>query len=211
MPCSHRHALRRILCVAFTLTPTDTCPGPRHGMRSRDAAISISATMRAVAKTAGNWSLGDRRSADARSDSATTTDAVSIDHRRVASFAPGEGFEYIRAGWDLDQNLNLYIETAHRVNDRGAVFTWTGHGTSHEGFEAEWRGVTVMTVDGEMVSRMEVLDEGNLDAALATFDHVPAHPQGRSHRAHSCLSTRHIGLWSGACPWARKPCRFWIA
>ena len=51
---------------------------------------------------------------------------MSIDHRRVASFAPGEGFEYLRAGWELGQNLNLYIATAHRVNDRGAVFTWTG-------------------------------------------------------------------------------------
>jgi len=36
---------------------------------------TISATVRAVANTAGNWSLGDRGSADARSDSATTRDA----------------------------------------------------------------------------------------------------------------------------------------
>jgi hypothetical protein len=34
--------------------------------------------MRAVAKTAGNWSLGDRGRADARSDSATTRDAVYV-------------------------------------------------------------------------------------------------------------------------------------
>ena len=97
---------------------------------------------------------------------------MSIDHRRVASFAPGEGFEYIRAGWDLDQNLNLYIETAHRVNDLGAVFTWTGYGTSHEGFEAEWRGVNLMTVDGELLDRSEVFDEVDIDAALARFDQL---------------------------------------
>nr|WP_197515068.1 AAA family ATPase [Mycobacterium sp. 1245805.9] len=102
----------------------------------------------------------------------TTPDAVSIDHRRGAAFAPGEGFEYIRAGWDLDQNLNIYIETAHRLNDLGAVFTWTRHGTSREGFDAEWRGVTLMTVDGEMVSRMEVFDETDLDSALARFDQL---------------------------------------
>ena len=110
-----------------------------------------------------------------REIAATTPDVVSIDHRRVAGFAPGEGFEYIRAGWDLGQSLNIYIEIAHRVNDLGAVFTWAGHGTSHEGFEAEWRGVTLMTVDGEMVSRMEVFDEGDLDAALARFEELQPH------------------------------------
>jgi hypothetical protein len=107
-----------------------------------------------------------------REVAATTPDVVSIDHRRVAAFAPGEGFEYIRAGWELDQSLNIYIEAAHRLSDLGALFTWAGHGTSHEGFEAEWRGVTLMTVDGEMVSRMEVFDEGELDAALAKFDQL---------------------------------------
>ena len=107
-----------------------------------------------------------------REIAAVTADAVSLDHRRVAGFAPGEGFEYIRAGWDLGQSLNIYIEVAHRVNDLGAVFTWAGHGTSHEGFEAEWRGVTLMTVDGEMVSRMEVFDEEDLDAALASFEQL---------------------------------------
>ena len=71
-----------------------------------------------------------------------------------------------------DQNLNLYIETAHRVNDRGAVFTWTGYGTSREGFDAEWRGVNLMTVDGEMLDRSEVFDEADLDAALAKFDQL---------------------------------------
>ena len=75
-----------------------------------------------------------------REVAATTPDVVSIDHRRVAAFAPGEGFEYISAGWDLDQSLNIYIEAANRVNDLGAVFTWAGHGTSRQGFEAEWRG-----------------------------------------------------------------------
>jgi AAA ATPase domain len=101
-----------------------------------------------------------------------TTDVVSLDHRRGPAFAPGEGLEYIRAGWDLDQTLNIYIETAHRVNDRGAVFTWTGYGTSHEGFDAEWRGVEIMTVDGDLLSRAEVFDEADLDAALAKFDQL---------------------------------------
>ena len=127
-----------------------------------------------AAAHAGTWSViaGVFVAHNQREIAAVTTDAVSLDHRRGAAFAPGEGFEYIRAGWDLGQNLNIYIEIAHRLNDLGAVFTWAGHGTSHEGFEAEWRGVTVMTVDGEMVSRMEVFDEEDLDAALARFDQL---------------------------------------
>ena len=127
-----------------------------------------------AAAHARTWSLvaGVLVAHNRRAIAATTSDVVTIDHRRVAGFAPGDGFEYIRAGWELDQSLNIYIEAAHRVNDLGAVFTWAGHGTSHEGFEAEWRGVTLMTVDGEMVSRMEVFDEGDLEAALAKFDQL---------------------------------------
>ncbi|MFZ1164986.1 BTAD domain-containing putative transcriptional regulator, partial [Mycobacterium sp.] len=97
-----------------------------------------------------------------REVAASTPDVVSIDHRRAAAFAPGQGQEYIRAGWDLDQTLNVYIEKAHRVNDLGAVFTWVGFGTSHEGFDAEWRGVEIMTVDGDLLSRAEVFDEADL-------------------------------------------------
>ena len=39
-------------------------------------------------------------------------------------------------------------------------------------FEAEWRGVNLMTVDGEMLDRSEVFDESDLDAALARFDEL---------------------------------------
>ena len=108
-----------------------------------------------AAAHAGTWSViaGAFVALNRREFPAATTDVVSLDHRRGPAFAPGEGIEYIRAGWDLDQTLNLYIEAAHRVNERGAVFTWTGYGTSHEGFDAEWRGVEIMTVDGDLLSR----------------------------------------------------------
>ncbi|OBK31990.1 regulator [Mycobacterium sp. 1245111.1] len=102
----------------------------------------------------------------------TTPDVMTIDHRRAAAFAPGEGIDYLRAGWDLDQTLNIYIETAHRLSDRGAVFTWTGQGRSREGFAAEWRGVNLMLVDGEMVARSEVFDAEDLETALAKFDQL---------------------------------------
>lgn len=124
-----------------------------------------------------------------------TADPVSVDHRRVAAFAPGEGFEYIRAGWDLDQSLNIYIEAVHRANDLGAVLTWAGHGTSHEGFEAEWRAVSLMTIDGEMVSRMEVFDEADLDTALARFE-VLGRPAPRLENAANRSATRLLAAYA---------------
>ncbi|WP_197514016.1 nuclear transport factor 2 family protein [Mycobacterium sp. 1165178.9] len=130
-----------------------------------------------------------------RQVAASTPDVVSIDHRRVASFAPGEGIEYIRAGWDLDINLNIYIETPHRVNDLGAVFTWAGYGTSHQGFDAEWRGVEIMTVDGDLLSRAEVFDESDLDTALAKFDQL-CRPVPRLENAASQVYERFLGCFA---------------
>jgi hypothetical protein len=97
---------------------------------------------------------------------------VNIDHRRAAAFAPGEAIAYIRAGWDLDQDIKTYIEVVHRLNNLGAVVTHAAHGTSHEGFDAEWRGVQILTVEGDMVSRSEIFDERDIDAALAKFDEL---------------------------------------
>ena len=101
-----------------------------------------------------------------------TPDCVSIDHRRGTSFAPGELTEYFRAGFELDQDIRTYVEVVHRLSDLGAVCTHAGHGISHEGFDAEWRGVDLLTVEGDMVNRCEVFDEADLDAALAKFDQL---------------------------------------
>lgn len=103
---------------------------------------------------------------------AVTPDVISIDHRRVAAFAPDEGIDYVRAGWDLGQNVDVHIEAVHRVSDDGAVFSWTGRGTSQEGFGAEWRGVELVMVEGELLSRVEVFDETDLGAALGRFDEL---------------------------------------
>ena len=48
----------------------------------------------------------------------------------------------------------------------------TAHGTSQEGFDAEWRMITFSTVEGDLISRCEVFDEADLDAALARFDEL---------------------------------------
>ncbi|MGV0794921.1 BTAD domain-containing putative transcriptional regulator [Mycolicibacterium sp. XJ1819] len=103
---------------------------------------------------------------------ATTPNPISVDHRRVAAFAPGEGIDYIRAGWDLDQTVHVYIEALHRVNDLGAVFTWTGRGASQVGSDAEWRGVELVMLQGDLIDRAELFDEADLDTALVRFDRL---------------------------------------
>ena len=102
----------------------------------------------------------------------TTPDCVSIDHRRGAAFAPGDLIEYFRAGWELGQDIRTYVEVVHRLSDLGAVCTHAGHGVSHEGFDAEWHGVDLLTVEGDMVNRCEAFDDADLDAAIARFDQL---------------------------------------
>ena len=102
----------------------------------------------------------------------TTPDCVYIDHRRETAFGPGDLTAYVRAGWDLDQGINTYVEQVHRLNDLEAVITYAADETSQEGFDAEWRGVAVLTVDGDMINRCEVFDEADLDAAIARFEEL---------------------------------------
>ncbi|SPM31844.1 hypothetical protein MTAB308_5369 [Mycobacterium terramassiliense] len=127
-----------------------------------------------AAEYSGTWAVisGALVAHNQREIASATRDVVTIDHRRVAAFPPGEGIAYIRAGWDLDQQLDIYVEAIHRVSELGAVFTWAGIGASHEGFAAEWRSVDLMLVDGEMLSRVEVFDEADVDAAIARFDQL---------------------------------------
>src|SRR5271166_2141264 len=121
----------------------------------------------------------------------TTPDCVSIDHRRGTAFAPGELIAYFRAGWDLKQDIRTYVETVHRLSDLGAVCTHAAHGISHEGFDAEWRGVDLLTVEGDMFNRCEVFDEVDLDTAIARFEQL-SHPAPRLENAASQVFERFL-------------------
>ena len=99
-------------------------------------------------------------------------DYVNIDRRLRATFAAGDMAKNLRAAWDLAPDLRGYIETVHRLSDLGAVVTHAAHGTSHQGLNAEWRGVHLLTLDAGMVNRCEMFDEADLDAALARFDEL---------------------------------------
>ncbi len=102
----------------------------------------------------------------------TTPDWVNIDHRRGTSIAPGEMFELLSAAWNVTSDLNNFVEAVHRLDNLGGVVTHVANETSQEGFHAEWRVVSVFTVEGDMVNRCEVFDEADLDAAIATFEEL---------------------------------------
>ena len=120
------------------------------------------------------WSVIARSNAafNRRELPSAAPDWVTIDHRRGASFEPGDLTAYIRSGWDIAPDSSVYIETVHRVSDLGAVVTQISTGTSQQGFEAEWRFLCLLTVDGEFFSGCELFDEQDIDAALARFDEL---------------------------------------
>ena len=125
---------------------------------------------------------------------ATTPDWVSIDHRRGATFAPGDANAYVRASLK-DGAGSIYVETVHRLGDLGAVVTWAATGTTHEGFDAEWRGIHVLAVEDDMLSRFEVFDEADLDAAIAKFDQL-SRPAPRLANTASQVNERLLACFS---------------
>ena len=121
---------------------------------------------------------------------ATTPDWVSIDHRRGTAFGPRDADAYIRASLD-DGVGSIHVETVHRLNDLGAVVSWVATCTSHGGFDAEWRGIHVLTVAGDLISRFEVFDEADLDAAIERFDQL-SRPAPRLENAASQVAERFL-------------------
>jgi len=106
---------------------------------------------------------------------AMAADMVSIDNRRVASFVPGGVKEYTLLAWDQVPDISYRIDSVHLLTDAGAVITQALSGTSRDGFEAEWREIHLVTIDGEQFDRSEMFDETDLDAALAHFAELQRH------------------------------------
>ncbi len=77
----------------------------------------------------------------------------------------------------------------HRLSSLGAVFTHAESGTSQEGFDAEWREVALLTVEGDLINRCELFDEADIDAALARFDEL-SRPTPRLENAASRVEER---------------------
>ena len=130
----------------------------------------------------------------------TTPDSVSIDHRRGRAFAPGDLAAYIRATWDLTPQATIHVQAVHRLSKLGAVVTQASQGASTEGFDAEWREIVVVTVEGDMASRSELFDEGDLDVALSKFEEL-SRPAPRLENAASQVYDR-LNAYFAARDWA---------
>jgi hypothetical protein len=143
------------------------------------------------------WSViaGTYATVNRREIPATTPDWVNLDHRRAPAFAPGDGIASLRATWDLAPDFAIHVETVHRLTDLGAVFTYAAYGASQRGFDAEWRGVNMLTVEGELISRCEIFDEEDIDAALARFEELRPHAR-RLENAASRVDRRLIAYFN---------------
>ncbi|GAB1813763.1 hypothetical protein MUNTM_28020 [Mycobacterium sp. MUNTM1] len=102
----------------------------------------------------------------------TSPDCVNVDHRRETAFGPGDVTAYIHAGWDSEQDINVYVEQVHRLSDIGTAITYAAHEVSREGMRAEWRGIALFTVQGHRINRTEVFDEAGINAAIARFEQL---------------------------------------
>ncbi|SOX54901.1 regulator [Mycobacterium ahvazicum] len=108
----------------------------------------------------------------------TTADFADIDHRSGATMAPGDLIDYLHVAFDETENNSLRIVAVYRLTDHGAVVTHVANGTTPEGLDVEWRVTNVIIIDGNLLNRVEMFDESDLDAALARFDELarPAPP-----------------------------------
>jgi hypothetical protein len=101
-----------------------------------------------------------------------TPDSVLIDHRAVLTTESEDLAGYLPSLWNLTPDISVFIEAVHRLSDLGGVVTQVTHGTSQDGFDAEWRAIVVGILEGDLYTRAEAFDEADLDAALARFDEL---------------------------------------
>jgi hypothetical protein len=122
---------------------------------------------------ARTWSVVTRAytTLNSRQIPAATPDCINLDHRPGITYE-GDVVPYLNATWDISPDITMRIEAVHRLTDLGAVVTFTSCGTSQNGFSADWRGLNILTVEGDLISRGEIFEEADLDAALARFDEL---------------------------------------
>jgi hypothetical protein len=125
-----------------------------------------------AAAHAHTWSVIARECAAFNRHELPAADWITIDQRRLAPIDANDLQAAMRAVWDLTPDLSTHIEAVHWLGSFGAVVTYTAHGTTSEGFDAEWRMIELLTVQGDRMNRCEIFDEADLDAALARFDEL---------------------------------------
>ena len=78
---------------------------------------------------------------------------------------------HIRAAWEALPDIGICVVAVYRLSvGRGRYLG--RHGTSRDGFEAEYQEDRILTVDGDLITGFEMFDEEAVDAALARFDEL---------------------------------------
>ena len=121
---------------------------------------------------------------------ATTPGYRIYDHRLQSTVEAADLTALFRAMWDLTPELLMYVEAVHRLNDHGALITQGAHGTSRDGFDAQWRMIQLLTVEGELGTHCELFDEKDIDAAIARFDEL-SRPAPRLENAATRVVERY--------------------
>ena len=151
-----------------------------------------------AAACAQTWSVIARTYAMFNRHELPATDWVTIDHRRGTPFSPRDMITGIRQLWDLTPDFTMHVTAVHRLGPCAAVITHSSSGTSREGFDAEWRMIQLLMVDGDRVTRCELFDETDLDAALARFDELKRSPM---HANAAALAYTRFQAIFGARDW----------
>jgi hypothetical protein len=153
--------------AAFVLFDLDDMDAAFQELDARYLAGEASAHSGAWSVIAGLYAGFNRHELPA-----TTPDWIYSDHRPLVRVEASDLPVFIHALWEQTSDISIHMEAVHRLNDLGAVVTHTAHGISHEDFDAEWRMIDVFTVEGDLISRLEMFDEADLDGALARFDEL---------------------------------------
>lgn len=120
------------------------------------------------------WSvIADAYAAFNRREVAPTSPGWSnVDHRRGAAFAAGDMTAYLSAAWADSPDTRIYVDAVHRLTETGAVVTHAAEGMSNTGFEAQWRDVNMLTLEGDLITRSELFDADDLDTAIERLDEL---------------------------------------
>ena len=167
-----------------------------------------------AAAHAHTWSVISRGLRRTQPTRTRRDDAGLGEHRPPTrdSFAPGEMTAYVRASWDRYSGPQLpHRGGASAEQPRSGLLPWCGQGPRKQGFDAEWRMIDLMTVEGDLISRCELFDEADLDAALAgstnSVDHAARKRRnpdlGASRR---CIQPPRFGWFSRPC-WCGRSIR----
>ena len=104
------------------------------------------------------------------------------------------------ANWNGTADLSNSIEAVHRLNDRGAVVTHVSKKARERASPPSGGGSAFSRSDGDLIDRLEVFDEADIDAALARFEELQPHTR-RLENAASQVDDR-FNAYFAARDWA---------